>query len=60
MEERENMDHIERTERKDIPEPTATKRAYVSPTLVGYGSIAKLTQAAGVTVEGMSPGMACL
>ena len=50
---------MEQIERKDLPETAQRLSAYEPPRLVEYGSVAKLTQSAGATVEG-GTGMQCL
>ena len=52
------MDSHPKQEKED-PKEAAGKATYSTPRLVEYGSVAKLTQSAGITVEG-GTGMMCL
>ena len=47
------------TKNLEATAPEFAKKAYSTPRLVEYGSIAKLTQSAGLTVES-GTGMQCL
>jgi hypothetical protein len=50
---------MDSTNNRERPEPEFAKKVYATPRLVEYGSIAKLTQNAGLTVES-GTGKQCL
>jgi hypothetical protein len=43
--------HPDRFQPDDAPQPKSDRRPYAAPLLIEYGTVAKLTQTGGVTVN---------